>query len=514
MTVIKERHPADVDGGGPADSSAADPRWPLRLNSLPQRLGGFPGWLGSVPGWLGEVVFRPPAVPQRPTRRAILGYLFWFVAASGYLLVIPAGRSHLTRIWGEDGVIFLQDALRGGVLTPVFTPYAGYLHLLPRLCAELLSYLPISWWAAGLAVAAALVRAAMAIGVYAATNGHLRSPVLRFVLAAAVIVLPAGNNEALDTLANLHWFTLFAAFWLLLWRPTNRWQSAVAALGSLLYVLTSPIGVLLSPLAAARLTLPRRRDRVPAIAFFVGLAADLVPIFTASRPHSPFDLPAAAAAAAARGPLVTFTGSELAARFYPRVAGVDQHDHLYAWPAALAAVAVLALAAIAIVRGSTSRRLLTIASLLLGSAIIVLSLHSNWTSLLRIDQAGVVLAVQRYSAGPCLFFLTAIVLGLAERPRPPWRYVAVAARVAVAAVIATGVAYQWSSDAALLKGITWSQAMAAARRECAAGRAGTAGGTGGTGSAGGPGGTGGTEVKIRTIPESRTFIPVPCSRLK
>ncbi|MBT8223979.1 MAG: hypothetical protein HKP61_09205 [Dactylosporangium sp.] len=461
---------ANADGSGSVDPPTVVPQW-LR--------------------WLRDVLFPAPVVPQRPTRRTVLGYLLGFVAAVVYLLVIPAGRSHLVRVWGEDGVIFMQEAFSNGFLTPIFTPYAGYLHLLPRLAAEVLSYLPVAWWAAGLAVTAAVLRAAMAVLVYAATSGHVRSQTLRLAIAAAMIVLPAGNNEALNNLANLHWFVFFAAFWTLLWRPTYRWQSVVATLGLVLFVLTTPLGVLLAPLAAVRLALPRRRDRAPAIAFFLGLAAALVPILTATRPHSLIDPSAVVVSSAARGPLVTFTGSELAAYLYPGMA--SQYERLYAWPALLAVLLVCGLAGIAIVRGNAARRGLTIASLLLGSALILMSLYKNWEQLLLITAADVVLDVQRYSAGPCLFFFTGIVLGLAGPIRSRWRYAMVATRVAVIAVIATGVVYQWQSDAPLLKGITWSEAMAEAKRECASGE---------------------TEVKIKTIPETRTFVTVPCTYLR
>jgi hypothetical protein len=466
MTVTEERLLAEVDDAEPAGRQAAALRW-VR--------------------WLCDLVFPTPTVPQRPSRKAALGYLLSFVAAVGYLLVIPAGQSHLDRIWGEDGVIFLQAALKDGFFTPLFTPYAGYIHMLPRLSAAMLAHLPVAWYAAGLAVTAASVRAGMAALVYAATNGHVRSPLLRFVIAGALIVLPSGNNETLDNLANLHWFVLFAAFWLLLWRPETRWQNALSAFALFLFVLTSPIGVFLIPLVAVRFALPRRRDRVPAIAYLVGMAITIVPILTATRPHSPFDLTGALEASAARGPMVTFTGPELAAHVYPKLVGHGQH--FYWWPAALATVVTLALAGIAIVWGTPSRRFLVIASLFLGSAIIFTSLHSNWADMLRINATGVVMTVERYSAGPCLFFLTAIAVGLAQRPRPSLRYPAIAARVIVALVIATGVVYQWQSGAAPLRGITWSSAMAAAKKECATGR---------------------KTVNIKTIPETRTFIEVPC----
>jgi len=56
----------------------------------------------------------PPATDSdstRPSKWRPLGYTAGFVAALGYLLFIPAGRSHLTHVWAEDGARFLVDAL-------------------------------------------------------------------------------------------------------------------------------------------------------------------------------------------------------------------------------------------------------------------------------------------------------------------------------------------------------------------------------------------------------------------
>lgn len=440
--------------------------------------------------WLGDTFF-PQRAPGPISSRVVLGYLGGFASALAYLLVIPAGRSHLTRIWGEDGVIFLQDSFTGFIAT-VVTPYAGYLHVLPRLSAEFVVHLPMDWWAAGVAVTAAILRAMLATLVYSATQGHLHSRILRLIIAAAVVVLPAGNNETLNNLANLHWFVFFTAFWMLLWRPSRGWQIALVALVLPLMATTTPIGVLLAPVAVARLALPRRRERVPATAYLLGLAAALVPIISGGRPHQAPELVPIMTAAAARGPLVMFLGPELAS------SGMVLLSRKHVWLAllitALATGTVALFAGVAIIRCGRSQRSLVIMLVGFGSAILFLSLRQNWAPELRFDPPKFSMSVMRYSAAPCLFFVNAVMIGLAETFRArAGTYMIVVARVMVGTVLAFGVVYQWQSNAAPLSGITWEKARATARAKCASGE---------------------KTVAITTIPESRTFVRVPCRQLR
>lgn len=453
------------------------------------------GWLSGLAWqrWLSDNVF-PSTVTSAPTgRRTVFGYLAAFLLAVAYLLVIPQGRTHLTHVWAEDGRIFLGGAATKNFPLVVIEPYAGYLHVLPRLFAELAVQLPIGWWAAGVAIAAAAVRAAVALLVFTAAAGHLPSRKLRAVLAAAIILLPSGNSEALNNLANLHWFVIFGAFWALLWRPTTRWQNCLSAVALLLAVTTSPLGMLLVPLAAARLALPRRRDRVPALAFIVGLAMQIVPLLssTSTRERDPFDVTQGLAAAAARVPLVMFTGSELAAGLYPHA--LELNSRFYAWPAVLAAVVALAVAGYGLRYGTWALRFLGIASLCLAAAFIGVQLYMNWSDLLRIDQPYTVILGQRYSAAPSLFLFTAVLVGLARAPRPQLRHVLTVVRIGVAAIVLCGIIYQWSSTLGLvrLEGPTWQQNLEVAEQECATGK---------------------TEVLIDTIP-SPWQLDLPCEYL-
>jgi hypothetical protein len=182
-------------------------------------------------------------------------------------LARQAGAGALDTVYAEDGTIFLQDAYGKSTLDALTTPYAGYLHTVPRLLAELVSLLPVSAAAAGLAVSAAVVTALLALLVYAASGSVLHSPWARSLASLVVVLVPVGQEEIPNSIANLHWPMLYALFWLLLWRPANR---LVQIASILLIVLSDILTVVFLPLALWRWW--KQRDHVVLAAFLAGLA--------------------------------------------------------------------------------------------------------------------------------------------------------------------------------------------------------------------------------------------------
>lgn len=81
-------------------------------------------------------------------------------------------------------------------------------------------------------------------------------------MASTVVLLPAGNWDTINNAANLHWFLFFTLMWAMLYRPVGRAATTVATAFIALAALSVPLAVVLTPLAAMRLFLPRWRDRV------------------------------------------------------------------------------------------------------------------------------------------------------------------------------------------------------------------------------------------------------------
>ena len=432
---------------------------------------------------LAEAIF--PATPAPDRRlRTLVSYTVGFVAAMAYPLVLPLGRVHFNRIWAEDGPIFLGDAQTSHFPGVLLKPYNGYLHVLPRLIAEVVSVLPVGWWAAAICLAAAGVRAAFAVAVFIASAGHCRTRAVRLLLASAIVVLPVGNLETINNISNLHWYIPIAAFWLLLSRPLSRPGNAFVAVALFVLVLSSPLSLLLVPLALMRFVLERRRDAWPAIAVLAATAMQAVAVANETRTRFPVDLPQAVATAEARVSLVTFTGPELA--IHARNWALGLTTFLTSWPGLLATIVALAITARAFVLGRDSRRVVT--ALCLGYAVLTigLDLFMNWNvGWLRIDVRNYVIEGQRYGVTSCYFLFSALVFGLdrySNRQPHRWRQVGIgAARVAVASLMVAGVIAQWkvagnvpSRDAGTLRqwvssGSTWSDAVSAGERQCANG---------------------------------------------
>ncbi|WP_112265535.1 hypothetical protein [Lentzea terrae] len=405
---------------------------------------------------LADGVLPLPADP--PHERAWLGLAGAFLAAVAFLLLIPAGWARLDHLWGEDGARFMVDAVRFPALGNLVTPYDGYLHTVPRLVAQVVALLPIEWTAAAFAIAAAMLRALVALIAFAGSQAYIRSAPLRFALAALVIVLPVGNSEPLNNMANLHWFLLYGAFWALLWRNAPR---VPVALFVCLAALSSPLAFILVPIALVRLFLPRKE--VP-ITFLAGLAIQgTVMLFATRRSYSndEVDPVQVLLASLLRVPVAAFTGSERVSAFYPA------HGNLVIL-VALLLVAVPVAAGLWF--GDRAGRTLVLLACGYSVLIIVACLVLNWSHLLQVQQQEVVMSGQRYSVLPCLFLYTAIFVGLDTTPAKLWERVAVGAgRYVIGIALVISVFTQLQVPSSVRNGIPWHESLARARAECAAG---------------------------------------------
>src|SRR5690348_10935568 len=171
----------------------------------------------------------PPAPAAWPAAARVLGNLAAIALGTVVMLARQTGVPAWRTLWAEDRNIFLPQALSAPVRS-VFTPFAGYLQLYPRLIADVAVQFPLRDAAAGFAVAGALTASCVAVFVFHASSGHVHRPELRLLLAASVVLLPTALEEITNNAVNTTWYLLFGTFWALLWRPRSRWAMAFAAL--------------------------------------------------------------------------------------------------------------------------------------------------------------------------------------------------------------------------------------------------------------------------------------------
>jgi hypothetical protein len=172
-------------------------------------------------------------------------------------------------IYGEDYGVFLIQALAHPWHT--FTPYEGYYQLVPRLIAQAAALLPIKWAAATFAVGGALVAAACALFSYHASSGYIRSPLLRAVLGASLILLPVAPLEVAANGVDTLWYLMAALFWAILWRPRTRGGMAAAAIVALAATASCPLVIVFTPLLAVRVfALRNLREHAVTAGWLVG----------------------------------------------------------------------------------------------------------------------------------------------------------------------------------------------------------------------------------------------------
>lgn len=198
------------------------------------------------------------------------------------LLRLPANARNL--IWAEDGSIFLSDAFTHDYLTNLFTPYAGYMHFVPRTAAEISSvFAPAEDLGWSMNILGALVWSSVALAAFSFTQGRIGTP-LRVLLWLLVILLPIGSQEVATNTANSHWFLMFGLFVVVSSR-SETWVRAI--LGSALVaaaMLSDPLSLLFLPLVAGRLVLLKTmREQLVTVVYGLAALVQILMVISTTR---------------------------------------------------------------------------------------------------------------------------------------------------------------------------------------------------------------------------------------
>lgn len=147
-------------------------------------------------------------------------------------------------LWAEDGTVFINEARSLGI-TSIWTPYAGYLHLYPRLialisCSFDIKHTPLIFFGGWLIAYMAFV--------YVVTTKiiNLALTSLRPALTTFLLVAQPHSGEVFFTLTNAQWFTgAILAIYLLM--PSRTPPSLSGYLAIIVMSLTGPFSLLLIP---------------------------------------------------------------------------------------------------------------------------------------------------------------------------------------------------------------------------------------------------------------------------
>jgi len=384
--------------------------------------------------------------------------VIWVVAATALQLFRQPEEPSWNSIWQEDGGVFLTDAV-ADPLGSILSPYNAYLHLVPRLLADLVALFPLDQAALLISASASVVVALVSVYVYAASGAVLHTQWARVLLAALVVLLPAAGYETNANLANLHWYLTFAAFWVFVARPSTRSGNALGAAIVAAAVLSDPLTGLLLPLAvwhARSARGPWARAVPVAFALTLAVQAVLGVLEDPVRPYADSHLMDVPRIYGLRVVGSVLVGDQFLDDFWQPLGAV------FSAPATVL-VGVACGFGLARLRGGVRWFVATSLALSVANLAVPLMLRGTENFLLR---EGFSLNGSRYTVLPILLLITAMIaivdrLGPRLR-RKRWRTL----QLGVTALVAFLVLTSYSVFAVRSAGPKWSAELAEAKTRC------------------------------------------------
>lgn len=196
------------------------------------------------------------------SRRALAAGAGAVAVCAAVSLLRTSGTGPFQSVFEEDARDVLTDALDTSTAKALIEPIAGYYVLAPRLLGEFATLFPVSWMAAVLSVSSAVICGLLAVLVYVASGAHLPHRSARLLVSAPMLLAPVAENHAAELYNRpvcLHFFALYALFWVLVWPAATRPSRAAALVTAGLTAASTILAVGLVPLALLRLAV--RRDR-------------------------------------------------------------------------------------------------------------------------------------------------------------------------------------------------------------------------------------------------------------
>jgi len=184
------------------------------------------------------------------------------VSVAAVLLLACRAPFAWSRFWAEDGSVFLQQAIDRGVARSFTVGYAGYYVFVSRVIGAVTSVVPIRAAAFTTWIGVAVVVGWCAATIYVESETWLTTCPLRAVLALSVALLPALGLESIANSANLQYTLLFASLVAMMGTSTGWSRSMNRAVIVAVTALSTPLTLVLAPLAGVRIirSRPRRVD--------------------------------------------------------------------------------------------------------------------------------------------------------------------------------------------------------------------------------------------------------------
>ena len=213
-------------------------------------------------------------------------------ATTAWVRLGPAARG---TGWAEDVGLFLREHQALGPVGSLFHPYAGYLHLVPRLVVDVALALPVDRYALSVSLLCCALVGLVSAALFVLARDVVRPWPLRLVLAAVPVLLPSAPWEVTGNAANLHTFALVLSPWLFAYRARTWWGAGVTASAAVLVTCTEVQAVLFLPLLLLAWLPVRGTGRAAlralpvTVTALAGGAAQVVTALTTARTSTPGD---------------------------------------------------------------------------------------------------------------------------------------------------------------------------------------------------------------------------------
>lgn len=377
-----------------------------------------------------------------------------------WLRLPPAARSTL---WAEDGRNFIGDRIADGPIAGLLTVYEGYFHVVPRIIADLVvSLLPVDRYAVAMSAASCVVVGLVTALVYVTSRSVVPGVVGRLVVSSITFLVPSASIEVLGNTANLHWYFIWAAPWMLLSEPRTRRSGVLLGVVMLAAGLTEIQLILFVPLVLLAWRRPFARPMC--VALVLGVGAQVIATLLSPRTENPN--PGLGFDSMVVGYLLnpvggTIDGTSAGVRHLATIAGL--------WPFIAALLVAVSAAVYLLVRGGLRERVLTatavVASPALYGAAVFLNPQVPYRYAETLDEGLPDFLLLRYAVVPSMFLLAVVAVAASRlwREQKTVRLVAPVALVLVVAVQLSGVV---TTENLRLVGPVWSVQVDQAETAC------------------------------------------------
>ena len=373
------------------------------------------------------------AIPSRDPGW-VLGAIILVSASLSFLRMTPAAAGTL---WAEDGRDFIADRAASIFGADWLAPYAGYLHLVPRILADAtVTFVPSPGWAWSMSIGSSVIVGLVSLAAFLATRRLLPSLPARLFLAFVPTVTPVIVDQVIGNAANLHTYFLWLIPFLFFVFPRRRWVAVALGLLMLMSALTEIQAVIFAPLVLWRW---RDRQGWPArLGYLIGMGAQIISALTSDREEYS-NGPRPGFIDIAAGYLANGVGGVLTGRssFVGRIVSVTGW-----WVLGLVAIAFLAALVYVVLRGTPTQRMLamtlaygSVASFAVGYVLNPRPglYYSTYTS-----ESWLGFGLLRYGAPAAMFLISIAIIALAVSSGLGGRIVPIGIAVILIALFVTG----------------------------------------------------------------------------